>query len=149
MAVCEGELLAVAENTIVSPANSYGFLDGGIDRAYLSFFGASIQDRVHAAVNRRPEGYLPIGASEIVETGHPRIPYLLLAPTMTGPEFVTADNAYRAMRAVLRLAANHAAAGKCVYCPGLGTGVGGIDPANAAEQMALAYSDWKASQTPT
>jgi hypothetical protein len=33
--VClDGDILAVARNTIVSPANSYGFMDGGIDAAY-------------------------------------------------------------------------------------------------------------------
>lgn len=144
--VKQGDLLAVAENTIVSPANSYGFMDGGIDRAYLSFFGPSIQTRVQDAISKRAEGYLPVGASSIVETGHPKIPYLVLAPTMTAPEYVTAENAYRALRAVLRVAGNHPIVGRAIYCPGLGTGVGGVEPDNAAEQMALAYSDWRTSQ---
>ena len=37
--VHQADLLAVAENTVVSPANSLGYRDGGIDRAYLDFFG--------------------------------------------------------------------------------------------------------------
>jgi hypothetical protein len=35
--ICEGDILSIAEDTIVSPANSYGFMDGGIDRSYLDF----------------------------------------------------------------------------------------------------------------
>jgi O-acetyl-ADP-ribose deacetylase (regulator of RNase III) len=147
VSVALGDLLAAAENTVVSPANSQGFMDGGIDLAYLSYFGPTIQSQVLEAINRRPEEFLPIGASVVVHTGHRRIPYLILAPTMTGPEFITADNSYRAMRAVLRIAGDDSVVGRSVYCPGLGTGVGSVDPRIAAEQMAEAYRDWQASKT--
>jgi hypothetical protein len=32
-----GDILKIAENTIVSPANSYGYMDGGIDLEYGYF----------------------------------------------------------------------------------------------------------------
>lgn len=63
-------ILTVARHCLVSPANSFGYMDGGIDAAYLEFFGPSIQTRVQGAIQRRPEGYLPVGASLWVETGH-------------------------------------------------------------------------------
>jgi O-acetyl-ADP-ribose deacetylase (regulator of RNase III) len=141
--VALGNILAVARNTVVSPANSYGVMDGGIDRAYLDFFGPAIQGRVQEAIGQRSEGYLPVGASLVIRTGHARIPYLLLAPTMLAPEAVTRDNCYRAMRAVLRLADSHTEVGQDIYCPGLGTGVGMVNPGEAAEEMAQAYKDWK------
>jgi O-acetyl-ADP-ribose deacetylase (regulator of RNase III) len=141
--VCAGDILTVASNTVVSPANSQGYMDGGIDRAYLGFFGAEIQVRVQEAIARRLAGYLPVGSSLVVSTGHPRIPYLLLAPTMCGPEYVPAEHSYRAMRAVLRIASSNGQVGEAVYCPGLGTGVGGIDPGIAAKQMARAYLQWR------
>jgi O-acetyl-ADP-ribose deacetylase (regulator of RNase III) len=144
--VAHGDLLAVAHNAIVSPANGYGFLDGGVDRAYLDFFGPGIQARVHEAIAARPEGHLPVGASLVVRTGHTRIPYLLLAPTMLAPEPVVADHCYRALRAVLRLASAHAEVERLLFCPGLGTGVGRVAPGEAAEAMAQAYGDCK-SQT--
>jgi O-acetyl-ADP-ribose deacetylase (regulator of RNase III) len=146
--VARGNLLAVAHNTVVSPANSYGFMDGGIDRAYLDFFGTAIEGRVREAIARRPEGHLPVGASLVIRTGHARIPYLLVAPTMLAPEAVTSDSCYRAMRAVLRLADSHTEAGQIIFCPGLGTGVGMVDPSQAAEAMAQAYKDWKVSIEP-
>jgi O-acetyl-ADP-ribose deacetylase (regulator of RNase III) len=143
-----GNILTVARNTVVSPANSYGFMDCGIDRAYLDFFGPAIQARVQEALAQRPEGYLPVGASLVIRTGHVRIPYLVLAPTMLAPEAVTRDNCYRAMRAVLRVANFHPEIGRVLFSPGLGTGVGMVHPGEAAEEMAQAYKDWKGNAGP-
>ena len=133
-----GDLLSVAEHCVVSPANSYGFMDGGFDRELLSFFGPQVQGRVQDAIAQRAEGFLPVGASLLVRTGHQRIPFLLVAPTMVLPEQVESFHAYRAMRAILRVAPTSFSH---VFCPGLATGVGGVAPAEAAEQMARAYHD--------
>lgn len=135
------DLLKVAHTCVVSPANSYGFMDGGIDQMYLSFFGRGIEDRVREAVLSRPEGYLPVGASLLIPTGHLAIPNLVLAPTMLMPERVETANAYRAMRAVLRIM--NTANLREVFCPGLGTGVGSIPPQEAAKMMADAYLHWQ------
>src|SRR5512134_1227637 len=98
--VQQGNLLAVAEHCVVSPANSYGFMDGGIDAAYRAFFGAQIEQTVRDAITRRPEGHLPVGASLVVRTGHEHVPFMIVAPTMTVPEQVESRHCYRAMRAV-------------------------------------------------
>ena len=120
----QGDLLVVARHCVVSPANSYGFMDGGIDAAYRAFFGVQIERTVQDAVTRRPEGHLPVGASLVVLTGHNKVPYMIVAPTMTVPEQVESRNCYRALRAVLRIAGTDAEIGQDVYCPGLATGVG-------------------------
>jgi O-acetyl-ADP-ribose deacetylase (regulator of RNase III) len=146
VSIQQGDLLAVAMHCVVSPANSYGFMDGGIDAAYRTFFGAQIEKKVQEAVTRRPEGHLPVGASLVVRTGHHRVPFLIVAPTMTVPEQVISDNCYRAMRAVLRVATGEV--GQHVYCPGLATGVGMVPPENAAAMMAQAYRDWKSRGEP-
>lgn len=137
-----GDLLSFAENCVVSPANSYGFMDGGIDAAYCSFFGAEIEDKVRSAIEARADKILPVGASLVVRTGHPKIPFLIVAPTMTMPESVEPLNCYRAMRAVLRVVESVPEVAGAVYCPGLGTGVGMVAPNEAAEMMAQAYRDW-------
>jgi O-acetyl-ADP-ribose deacetylase (regulator of RNase III) len=139
-----GDILAVARNAIVSPANSYGFMDGGIDAAYSAFFGPRFQNAVQEAINRRPEGHLPVGASLAVRTGHDRIPFLIVALTMVTPEAVSSDNCYRAMRAVLRLMRAEPDIGREIFCPGLATGTGRVPPAEAARQMFRAYDDWRA-----
>src|SRR5688500_11481183 len=77
-----GDLLAEEQHALVSPANSEGFMDGGIDRAIAAFFGSRVEEQVRAAIAARPEGRLPVGASIVVATRHPRVPYLIVAPTM-------------------------------------------------------------------
>jgi hypothetical protein len=67
---------------------SQGFMDGGIDRVFVSFFGVGIETKVRDAIARFPEGRLQIGSSLIVSTGHAVIPFLLVAPTMEAPEAV-------------------------------------------------------------
>src|SRR5690349_1175201 len=103
VSVEHGDLLAVAHYAIVSPANSHGIMDGGIDRDYSQFFTPKLVTAVREAVLARPEGYLPVGAAIRISTGNNRIPHLIVAPTMYMPESVPASNAYRALRAVLRL----------------------------------------------
>jgi O-acetyl-ADP-ribose deacetylase (regulator of RNase III) len=142
----EADLLAIAYNAVVSPANGYGFMDGGADAAYVQFFGSGIEAKVQDAIARRPEGHLPVGASLSIHTGHARIPYLIVAPTVLMPEATTSFSSYRAMRAVLRLAGSDPKLGSAVFCPGLGTGVGAVPPEEAAREMARAYGDWRAAQ---
>src|SRR5262249_9491767 len=139
----QGDLLAVAEHCVVSPANSYGFMDGGIDAAYRAFFGAQIERTVQEAIARRPEAHVPVGASLVVRTGRPRVPSVIVAPTISVPEMWYGRNCYGALRAVLRIAGADSEVGRDVYCPGLATGVGRVPPTDAAEMMALAYADWK------
>jgi O-acetyl-ADP-ribose deacetylase (regulator of RNase III) len=130
------DILDVAENTIVSPANSYGYMDGGIDAQYVKFFGYSIQEKVRHAISLRVDGYLPVGSALLVETGHTRISYLITAPTMLGLGQVPAPNSFFAMAAVLKIVHEHRDKISKVFCPGLGTGVGGVPPEMAAEEMA-------------
>lgn len=142
--ICCGSILEVAATAIVSPANSYGFMDGGVDRAYAAFFGPTFERLVYDTIARRPEGLLPVGAAEVIATGHSRIPYVVLAPTMLMPEHVPALHSSRALRAALRAVARMNDI-KDLYCPGLGTGVGGVEPSDAAREMAAAYADAKRS----
>jgi O-acetyl-ADP-ribose deacetylase (regulator of RNase III) len=139
--VVNGDLLKLARNCVVSPANSQGFMDGGIDRALVAFFGAEIEAKVRDAIGRRPDSRLPVGGSLVVKTGHAVIPFLLVAPTMESPEMVEAVNTCRAMKAILRIASAHEEIGRAIFCPGLCTGVGGVDPTEAAARMARAYRD--------
>jgi len=141
--IVHGDILALAHNTIVSPANSYRFMDGGIDGQYTDCFGFRPQEEVQRKIALRPEGYLPVGAAALVGTGHSRVPYLISAPTMIGPGPVEAANSFFAMSAVLRVAAGHPEAVTDVFCPGLGTGIGEVPPDKAAREMAAAYGHWK------
>ena len=50
---CDG-ILNVAENSVVSPANSFGRMDGGIDLIYANYFGWDLEERVMDAIDSTP-----------------------------------------------------------------------------------------------
>ena len=89
-----GNILDYAENTIVSPANGYGLMDGGIDQIYTDYFGMRPQQEILERIKHRPEGYLPVGSAVIVETGNAKIPYMISAPTMLVPQEVDKVNVF-------------------------------------------------------
>jgi len=79
--VYRGSILDVDCDAVVSPANSFGFMDGGIDALYMAYFGGNIQFLVRQAIYERHHGELVVGTAEIVGTGDRAIPYLIAAPT--------------------------------------------------------------------
>jgi O-acetyl-ADP-ribose deacetylase (regulator of RNase III) len=131
-------------DAMVSPANSFGVMDGGLDMAIQLTLGPTIQTRVRQRIEERHHGELSIGAAEIIETGDARWPFLIAAPTMRVPEDVSRTvNAYVAFRAILLAVRAHNASGakpiRTLLCSGLATGVGGMPPRRCAMQMRLAY----------
>jgi O-acetyl-ADP-ribose deacetylase (regulator of RNase III) len=129
---------------LVSPANSFGLMDGGTDAAIIRFFGDALQTRVQQRILADYLGEQPVGTSLIVETGHPRHPYLAHTPTMRVPMSVArTDYIYLAMWAMLTAVHRHNRQSnrpiRTVACPGLGTGIGRMPFPEAGRQMALAY----------
>ena len=152
--VHRGSILELDADAVVSPANSYGFMDGGIDALYLDHFGVEIQLRVRRQIYDQHGGELLVGTADIVETGDDRIPFLIAAPTMRVPMVLqNSPNAYLAARAVFRLDKQGViAAGpyagerrgdrvRSVALPGLGTGVGRIGFDTCARQVRAAIDD--------
>jgi len=133
------DILKSAHTALVSPANSYGYMNGGIDLAYRTFFGIQIEHIVQRRIKEVAGAYLPVGHAILVETSHPRIPFLISAPTMFIPEPIDAENCQAATSAALNLALEHRGEWEAVFCPGMGTGVGRLPPQSAARAMAEAY----------
>lgn len=154
VSVHRGTIFDVTADAIVSPANSFGFMDGGIDRLYLEQYGTSLQDRVQERIKTDHAGELLVGAATIVETEHESIPYLIAAPTMRVPMVLHSSiNPFLAARAVFVLIRDgvfttgrqtgqpiheHV---KSVVLPGLGTGVGRVPPVQCAKQVRAAIED--------
>ena len=142
--VSAGDIFDVPADAIVSPANSFGFMDGGIDLAYSLRFGWQLQQRLQAKLRAEYDGELTVGMAIVLETNDAELPYLISAPTMRVPMDVSDTlNAYLAFRATLIAVrdfnALHPGAIKSVLCPGLGTATGRFDPAVCARQMFAAY----------
>ncbi|HEY0606274.1 MAG TPA: macro domain-containing protein [Herpetosiphonaceae bacterium] len=152
--VHHGSILDLSCDAVVSPANSFGFMDGGIDALYLDRFGPEIQRRVRRQISDHHAGELLVGTADIVETLDADIPYLIAAPTMRVPMVLRDSvNAYLAARAVFLLVTQgHFTSGahqgepiadhvRTIALPGLGTGVGKIGVNTCAHQVRAAIDD--------
>lgn len=157
-----GDIFDVPADAIVSPANSSGWMNGGIDLAYSKRFGWQLQDRLQKLLYQKHDGELPVGEAVYIPVEVDSEPYkwLISAPTMHVPMTITGSiNAYLAMRAILRLvkrfnenalvaAHNESIRSEknvipeyieSVLCPGLGTAIGRMPYNIAAFQMREAY----------
>jgi len=142
--VLEGDICRVPCDAVVSPANSFGFMDGGLDYHLSERFGWDLQDRLQAKIANRPVKELLVGEALLIPTQDAEVPWLIAAPTMRVPMRLRQTvNAYLAMKAILSSALAHTAqpAIKKVAVPGLGTGCGALSSETAALQMWRAYEE--------
>lgn len=142
VSVSGSDIRSIDCDAIVSPANSFGFMDGGLDYLLSDFLGWHVQERVQAAIRARPLGELLVGEALIVPTDFPRVPWLIVAPTMRVPMTVWHSvNAYLAMKALLVAARTHTDSIpiRSIAVPGLATGIGKLPERTAARQMHAAY----------
>ena len=140
-----GNLLLVRADALVSPANSFGFMDGGFDWSISELFSWKIQGIVQKAIREKHGGELLVGAAEVVATAHEQFPYLICAPTMRVPHPIPETvNAFLAMRAILRAVEEFNKPDlkiRSIAIPGLGTGIGRIPPYRCARQMRAGYDE--------
>ena len=146
----QGSIFEVECDALVSPANSFGFMDGSLDFEISEFFGWHVQNRLQEAIKSKHNSELLVGQVEIVPTDHTSIRYVISAPTMRVPMDVRGTaNPYLAIRGVL-LAVKHGVFKdgtpvkdriKTIAFPGMGTGVGQITPTVFAKQMKQAVED--------
>jgi O-acetyl-ADP-ribose deacetylase (regulator of RNase III) len=142
--VSSGDIFERRADAIVSPANSFGYMDGGIDLVYSRVLGRHLEADLQALLKQHHFGELPVGQAVILPTGHAKVPWLVSAPTMRVPTGISRTvNVYLAFRAALIAIARHNEGGAdaiaSVLVPGLGTGVGDMPPERSARQMRLAY----------
>jgi len=146
----QGSIFEVECDALVSPANSFGFMDGSLDFAISEFFGWHVQDRLQEAIKSKHNGELLVGQVEIVPTDHASIPYVISAPTMRVPLDIRGTaNPYLAIRGVLLAVKNGVFKDdtlvkdriKTIAFPGMGTGVGQVPPNVFAKQMKQAVED--------
>jgi len=142
--VLAGNLFDLDCDALVSPANSFGDMSGGIDQQIDRFYEETAQRATMDRIAERFHGELPVGIATILLMGTRRFPFLIVAPTMRLPGRVHGTiNAYLAMRAALASIADHNQEGRdridSVAVPGLCTGVGGMPADEAALQMRAAY----------
>jgi O-acetyl-ADP-ribose deacetylase (regulator of RNase III) len=136
-----------AYDCMVSAANSFGLMDGGVDLAISNYFGDALQTRVQQSILENYNGEQPVGTSFIIETNNSLHPFLAHTPTMRVPMPINAtDNVYLAMKAMLQAVKQFNSGTnkiQTILCPGLGTATGRMPFEEAARQMELAYRFYK------
>ena len=148
--VRHGSVFDYPADALVSPANSFGYMNGGIDFAISKHLGWHLEKDLQRIIREKYYGELLVGQAEILPTGSAQFPYLIAAPTMRTPMTITrGPNVYQAMKALLvllrygNLATGEPVSEKVqsVIVPGLGTGIGQVRPLVCARQMRLAWED--------
>lgn len=152
--VYQGSFLDLSADAIVSPANSYGFMDGGIDRVYSDFFGWDLQKVLQKTIREKHHGELLVGQAEMITTTQSStFPFLIAAPTMRVPMILgpVTVNPYLAMRAVLLLweYGTHHGRRICelvqsIAVPGFATGIGRVPAEVCARQQFQAVREMRA-----
>ena len=122
---------------IVSPANSFGLMDGGYDLAITEYFGNQLQKRVQQYIIDHYGGEQPVGTSFLIGAGKDNRT-LIHTPSMRVPALIKDPVViYQCMRSTLLCAQKHGV--QSIVIPLFGAGYGGIHPAEIAELMWKAY----------
>jgi O-acetyl-ADP-ribose deacetylase len=126
--IAKSDITEMAVDAVVNPANSLGIMGGGVAAALSRKGGPSIQ---REAMSLAP---IAVGAAVITGGGQLWAKHVIHAPTMDEPgQKIGVENVRRATRAALIAAAHQGL--ETIALPGMGTGLGGVDPADAARAM--------------
>ena len=122
---------------VVSPANSYGLMDGGYDLAITRWFGDQLQKRVQKYILDHCWGEQPVGTSFLIDAGRDG-QKLIHTPTMRTPKRILEPAViYQAMRTTLMTALQNGV--ESIVIPLFGGLTGGVDASVAAKLMLLGY----------
>ncbi|MCZ8216003.1 MAG: macro domain-containing protein, partial [Cyclobacteriaceae bacterium] len=66
--ILEKDITKIECDAVVSPANSFGFMDGGLDYALSERFGWDLEKRLQKIIKELPEGELLVGQALVLET---------------------------------------------------------------------------------
>lgn len=129
-----GSIFAPNIQAVVSPGNSFGYMDGGIDALYMKRFGHQLQGKLQARVRDQPLCELLVGDAIVQETEDIEVRFVICAPTMRVPmRILDPINIFLACRAATMRAMNWGF--QRVAMPGMGTGCGEVRPDIAARAM--------------
>lgn len=144
--IVAGSILDQRVDAWVSPTNSAGRMDGGVDAVIKRHLGAGIQLRVQRAIRDGYAGSLPVGSAVCVPSGAANPKFLISTPTMTQ----SVQNVRETLNVALACAAafqavhlqNAVAPGSItsVALVGMGAATGKVPPQVCANLMWAGYT---------
>lgn len=87
---------------IISPANSFYDMQGGVDLIYYNYFGHLLEEEIQEKIRTEKYGELAIGDSLVINIPSFQNSYLIISPTMRVPMNISETiNIYLAFRSSL------------------------------------------------
>jgi O-acetyl-ADP-ribose deacetylase (regulator of RNase III) len=130
----------------VTPTNSRGRMDGGVDAVVNRHFGGRIEKLVQTEIRKRYSGMMPVGSATCVPTGGVSPRFLISTPTMVKSSENISDTLNVALACAAAFQAVHlqntAEPGsiESIAIPGLGAATGRVPPRVCANLMWTAYT---------
>ena len=133
--VKKGDLTQISCDAIVNPANSYGYMGGGVAGAIKRVGGTEIEKE---AISKAP---IDVGKAVATTAGTLPCRYVIHAPTMRRPAMkIEVENVKLATKAALETGIKLKL--RTIGIPGMGTGVGRLPHDMCALQMKKAVDDY-------
>lgn len=144
--IMQGSMTDMQTSAWVTPTNSAGRMDGGLDLVIKSFLGVKIEKLVQQQIKAQHGGALPVGRTTCVPTGKVAPAFLISTPTMVGSNEDISDTLNVALACAAAFQAvhtqNEAEPGsvRSVALPGLGANTGKVPVEICADLMWTAYN---------
>lgn len=144
--VVQGSMLEQAVDAFVTPTNSRGSMDGGLDAVLKKHFGSSIETRVQQAIGKAYSGVMPVGHATCVPTNKRRPRWLISTPTMVSSSEDISDTMNVALACAAAFQAVHIqnmqepGSIESVALPGLGANTGRVPAEICADLMWSGYN---------
>ncbi|MFF5208507.1 macro domain-containing protein [Streptosporangium sp. NPDC000396] len=142
----KGSILDQHVDAWVSPTNSRGRMDGGVDAVIKRHLGAGIQLRVQRAIRDQFGGSLPVGSAVCVPSGAVNPKFLISTPTMVQSVQNVSETLNVALACAAAFQAVHVQNEKepgsveSVALVGMGAATGGVPPRVCANLMWTGYT---------
>lgn len=144
--IIEGSMLDVQADAWVTPTNSRGSMDGGLDAVIKNHLGGQIEAKVQKEIQQRYGGHMPVGCATCVPTGAANPKYLISTPTMSSSSEDISDSLNVALACAAAFQAVHQQNAKkpgsiaSVALPGLGANTGKVPVEICADLMWTGYN---------
>ncbi|MGW6498604.1 macro domain-containing protein [Nonomuraea angiospora] len=142
----KGSIVSEQVDAWVSPTNSRGRMDGGVDAVIKRHLGAGIQLRVQRAIRDRFDGSMPVGSAVCVPSGATNPKFLISTPTMELSAQDVSETLNVAMACAAAFQAIHMQnekepdSIKSVALVGMGAATGQVPPKVCANLMWTGYT---------
>ena len=142
----KGSIVSEQVDAWVSPTNSRGRMDGGVDAVIKRHLGAGIQLRVQRAIRAGFDGSLPVGSAVCVPSGATNPKFLISTPTMVQSAQDVSETLNVAMACAAAFQAIHMQnekepdSIKSVALVGMGAATGQVPPKVCANLMWTGYT---------